>query len=336
MKGPCARGLAAWIACARTSLPVPVSPSSSTVVSTCAARRAWRFTSIAGGEAPRKLENVYFTRRSSASDFWMSASWDSRRWNFDTIGCRYCRRSKSMNPAAPMTRPRSSLIGTRITTKDSSPNCMMSSMIGSPLRTTSRMRLLGITSSTTLPTASAAEVTFSRAAYLSEIHTMRDSRSTMIAPSHIWSRPSNSDFLAILRTAAGSFSRDIEPPPFAASLSGRRRPVASLGGSRSAPAGLRALRLFHYGFVLPEKYLALFFGADLRGLRVHLLRARVCAHGRRPCADRGVPALEVGEVVHVLALPLRDHPRVGGHVGDGVLLAEDEVASLEPLVEHAV
>ena len=60
MKGPWARGLAAWIACASTSLPVPVSPSSSTVVSTCAARRAWRLTSIAAGELPRKLEKVYF------------------------------------------------------------------------------------------------------------------------------------------------------------------------------------------------------------------------------------------------------------------------------------
>ena len=64
--------------------------------------------------------------------------------------------SKIMKPAAPITRPRSSLMGMRITTKDSSPNCMMSSMIGSPVRTTSRIRLLGITSSTILPTASAA------------------------------------------------------------------------------------------------------------------------------------------------------------------------------------
>jgi len=40
-----------------------------------------------------KLENVYFTRRSSASDFWMSASSVSRRWNFDTSGWRLRRRS---------------------------------------------------------------------------------------------------------------------------------------------------------------------------------------------------------------------------------------------------
>ena len=57
-KGPFARGLAAWIAWASTSLPVPVSPSSSTAVSDCAARRAWRFTSIAAGEPPTKLEKV--------------------------------------------------------------------------------------------------------------------------------------------------------------------------------------------------------------------------------------------------------------------------------------
>jgi hypothetical protein len=158
---------------------------------------------------------VYFTRRSSASDFWMSASWVSSRWNFDTIGCRWRRRSNSMKPAAPITRLRSSLIGTRITTNDSSPNCMMSSMIGSPVRTTSRMRLLGITSSTTLPIASSAEASFRRAAYLSEIHTMRASRSTMIAPSHMRSSPSKSDFLAILRIAAGSLIRVTVAPPFA-------------------------------------------------------------------------------------------------------------------------
>ena len=88
MKGPCARGEAEWIACATISLPVPVSPSRSTVVSTCAARRAWRLDSIAAGEAPMKLEKVYFTRRSSASDFCVSASSCSSRWNLATSGCR--------------------------------------------------------------------------------------------------------------------------------------------------------------------------------------------------------------------------------------------------------
>ena len=57
-KGPWARALAAWMARARSSLPVPVSPSSRTVESACAARRAWRFTSITAGAVPTKLEKV--------------------------------------------------------------------------------------------------------------------------------------------------------------------------------------------------------------------------------------------------------------------------------------
>jgi hypothetical protein len=45
-------GLAAWMACASSSLPVPVSPSSSTVASVWATRRAWRLTSSAAGLLP--------------------------------------------------------------------------------------------------------------------------------------------------------------------------------------------------------------------------------------------------------------------------------------------
>jgi hypothetical protein len=43
------------MACASNSLPVPVSPKSSTGLADCAARRAWRFTSSAAALLPTKL-----------------------------------------------------------------------------------------------------------------------------------------------------------------------------------------------------------------------------------------------------------------------------------------
>ncbi|KGD15241.1 hypothetical protein DO70_4342 [Burkholderia pseudomallei] len=63
-----ARADAAWIACASSSLPVPVSPSSSTGESTCAARRPCRFVSRLTALVPTKLANVYFARRACASE----------------------------------------------------------------------------------------------------------------------------------------------------------------------------------------------------------------------------------------------------------------------------
>jgi len=57
-KGPSARADAEWMACARSSLPVPVSPSSSTVVLSAAARRARLFTATTGALLPTKLEKV--------------------------------------------------------------------------------------------------------------------------------------------------------------------------------------------------------------------------------------------------------------------------------------
>ena len=50
-----ARAEPPWIACASSSLPVPVSPSNSTGDSSCAARRAWRFTSRLAALVPTKL-----------------------------------------------------------------------------------------------------------------------------------------------------------------------------------------------------------------------------------------------------------------------------------------
>jgi len=53
-KGPRARGERLWMPWASSSLPVPVSPRSSTVASSCAARRAWRLISLAAGLLPMK------------------------------------------------------------------------------------------------------------------------------------------------------------------------------------------------------------------------------------------------------------------------------------------
>ena len=51
-KGPARRGERAWIACATTSLPVPLSPVSSTVVSLCSRFSISRKTRSIAGERP--------------------------------------------------------------------------------------------------------------------------------------------------------------------------------------------------------------------------------------------------------------------------------------------
>ena len=53
-KGPLERSDRLWMPWASSSLPVPVSPRSSTVASSWAARRAWRFTSLAAALVPMK------------------------------------------------------------------------------------------------------------------------------------------------------------------------------------------------------------------------------------------------------------------------------------------
>src|SRR5439155_17208166 len=71
-------------------------------------------------------------------------------------------------------------------------------------------------------------------------------------------------------------------------------------------------------------------------VRVGRLGLLVGALERRPCADRFEPALEVREVRDVLPLPLVGHdPGVNRHIRDRVL-ASDEIAIRQPLVEHAV
>ena len=60
--GPCARLEAACIAWANSSLPVPVSPNSSTGLLESAARRAWRPSSLTPSEAaPSRLIEALLT-----------------------------------------------------------------------------------------------------------------------------------------------------------------------------------------------------------------------------------------------------------------------------------
>ena len=77
-KGRPARGEAPWMAWASNSLPVPVSPSSSTAASLAAARRARRLTSRLAGPLPTKWPKPYLAvraccseRRVVASSSWM-------------------------------------------------------------------------------------------------------------------------------------------------------------------------------------------------------------------------------------------------------------------------
>src|SRR5690606_3373019 len=58
-------------------------------------------------------------------------------------------------------------------------------------------------------------------------------------------------------------------------------------------------------------------GVDRRGLLIGTLRGG-------PGRDGLEPALQVREIVEVLALALmRDDPRVGGHVGDGIFAGDE-------------
>ncbi len=72
-------------------------------------------------------------------------------------------------------------------------------------------------------------------------------------------------------------------------------------------------------------------------LSVDLLRAIIGAHRRRAVANRLEPALEVGKILELLALPLVGHdPRIAGHVRDRIMLPRDESAIGEALVEHTI
>src|SRR5450756_2535873 len=97
-------------------------------------------------------------------------------------------------------------------------------------------------------------------------------------------------------------------------------------------------RLLHHRGGLAEQQLALFLGADrgLAEIRIDLLGPGIGAHGGGALADGFQPALQMREVVDVLALVLvRHHPGIARHVGDRIV-AGDEFAVGETLVEHAV
>src|SRR5450631_2211358 len=86
---------------------------------------------------------------------------------------------------------------------------------------------------------------------------------------------------------------------------------------------------------LPEEYPALGIRADPAHRRIDLLRLGVRAHRRGTRADRLFPALQMREVVEVLALPLGKDPGIAGDVGDAVFTG-DELAVGELLVQHRV
>src|SRR3954449_623838 len=96
--------------------------------------------------------------------------------------------------------------------------------------------------------------------------------------------------------------------------------------------------LLHDGSGLAEQQLAFFLGSDRRlaVIRIDLLGLGVGTHGGGPLADGLEPALQMREVVDVLALVLVRHdPGIARHVGDRVI-AGDELAVGQALVEDTV
>src|SRR5882724_5915889 len=93
----------------------------------------------------------------------------------------------------------------------------------------------------------------------------------------------------------------------------------------------------HGGRVLPVQQLALRIGRRRGGFgRVDFAGPGIGALHRGPPSDVVQPALQVREVVDLLLLPqVRQHPRVAGNVGDRIV-AGDELAAGELVVEHGV
>ena len=156
-KGLPARALAAWMPCASSSLPVPVSPSSSTVLSVRATRRAWRLTSTAAALLPMKLAMLCFGRRCAASCWCAASSSFCSRANLVISGCIVVSGwSSSTMPKAPMTSPASLRSGSRLTRKVPAWLLSRSTRIALPLSMTWFIIVFGTTSSTRLPTNSSA------------------------------------------------------------------------------------------------------------------------------------------------------------------------------------
>jgi len=160
------------MACASSSLPVPVSPSSSTGLLDWAARRAWRLTSTAAGLLPTKLAKVYLERRWPSGAFlnsgllrWLAssrrASSRSRCSSANllisgaSVVCGWSNRTMPMapitGPSLPLSLSSPSCSGIRLTTKVPARLVSRSISTGSPLSSTWRISVLGITSSTMWP-----------------------------------------------------------------------------------------------------------------------------------------------------------------------------------------
>jgi hypothetical protein len=78
-------------------------------------------------------------------------------------------------------------------------------------------------------------------------------------------------------------------------------------------------------------------GGSDRRRSVHLRGAGIGSDGRGTGADGLEPAMEVGKILEILALPGKRHdPGVAGHVGDGMVLPRHIGAVGQPLVEYAV
>ena len=135
------------------------------------------------GLAPTKLVKVYLLRRASSSLRRVSASSRRRFWKRETSGMSWRGSSKITTPTPPISSPAASHTGSRMTTKESLPNSMMSSMIGLPLLTTLRIRLLVMTSSTGRPITDAGSAMPRWRGYFSFIQTIRACRSTISSPS---------------------------------------------------------------------------------------------------------------------------------------------------------
>src|SRR5438477_12258045 len=114
------------------------------------------------------------------------------------------------------------------------------------------------------------------------------------------------------------------------------RPPAFTGSSAYADDDIQ--RSPHHRCGLPEQNLALFLGTDRRlaEIRIDLFGLGVGALGGGANLDGFKPALHMRKLLNVLALVLvRHHPGIAGHVGDRIV-ARDELAIGEALVEHAI
>src|SRR3977135_330328 len=140
---------------------------------------------------------------------------------------------------------------------------------------------------------------------------------------------------SVLRWAPANRSslRSSNPSPFASSTK-RTRWLQVDCGALKRMSSVIASASTHHRRGLAEQDLFRLLG-DAR-LGVDGLGELIGAHRRGPRLDGLEPAFQVGEILDLLALPLIRHdPRIARHVGDRVV-AGDEVAPGELLVEHAV